>query len=228
MALATYKDLCMDASDAATLGAFWALALGRRAESAGAPDMVLRGPTPRHTIWVNQVPERKSVKNRVHLDIHTGDLDGLVAAGATVVPDQDFRWTVMTDPDGQEFCAFLRETVPAETLYEVAFDCADAAAQAAWWGEVLGVEPQRDPKEAWWWLDTVPGAPFESLVFVPVPEPKTAKNRIHLDLTSADGLALLEAGATMLRRSTDGPAEPARVWDVLADPEGNEFCVFPA
>jgi hypothetical protein len=228
MALATFKDLCMDASDAAALGAFWARALGLRAESAGAPDVVLRGRTPAHTIWVNQVPEPKTVKNRVHLDVHTGDLATLTSAGATIVPDQDFRWTVMLDPDGQEFCAFMRETVPAEPLYEVAVDCADPVAQAAWWGRVLGVDPQRDPKEGWCWLEGLPGAPFESLVFVRVPEPKTTKNRIHLDLTSADVGALLDAGATMLRRSTDGPPEQDRVWDVLADPEGNEFCVFPA
>jgi hypothetical protein len=228
MALATYKDLCMDASDAEGLAEFWARALGRRAESAGRPDAVLRGPTPGHTIWVNQVPERKTVKNRVHLDVHTGDLDELTAAGARILPDQDFRWTVMTDPDGQEFCAFVRETVPDERLYSVIMDCADVAAQAAWWGGVLGVAPQREPKEEWWWLEPVPNAPFESLVFVPVPEPKSAKNRIHLDLTSPEVEALLAAGATMLRPSTEGPPEKERVWDVLADPEGNEFCVFPA
>jgi hypothetical protein len=228
MALVTFKDLCMDASDAPALAAFWGRALGLRADSAGAPDMVLRGSTPEHTIWVNQVPERKTVKNRVHLDVHTGDVAALTAAGATVAPEQGFRWTLMADPDGQEFCAFLRDPVPAERLYEVAVDCADAAAQAAWWGSLFGVGAMSEPGVDWWWLENVPGAPFESLVFVPVPEPKAAKNRIHLDVTSADGAAVLAAGATMLRRSTDGPAEPDRVWDVLADPEGNEFCVFPA
>ena len=167
---------------------------------------------------MNQVPEPKSVKNRVHIDVHTGDLDALVAAGASIVGDQDFRWTVMTDPDGQEFCAFVRETVPDELLYEVIIDCANPAAQAAWWGRVLGVEPQREADEDWSYLEPVPGAPFESLIFGPVPEPKTTKNRIHLDLSSPDVDALLAAGATMLRRSTDGPSEKERVWDVLADP----------
>jgi hypothetical protein len=59
--------------------------------------------------------------------------------------------------------------------------------------------------------------PFESMVFDPVPEPKTVKNRIHWDVYGQVG-ALTSAGATVL-------AQLPR-WTVLADPEGNEFCVF--
>ena len=54
-------------------------------------------------------------KNRIHLDVTTPDLDALVAAGATILRPQDadhvgggIGWTVMADPDGNEFCAFLR------------------------------------------------------------------------------------------------------------------------
>ena len=60
--------------------------------------------------------------------------------------------------------------------------------------------------------------PFESLLFDPVPEPKTVKNRIHWDVYG-DVDDFIAAGATVL-------AEQPR-WTVLADPEGNEFCVFP-
>jgi hypothetical protein len=60
--------------------------------------------------------------------------------------------------------------------------------------------------------------------FVPVPEPKTVKNRVHWDVKGSVP-ALLEAGARMIRPATEDP-EPDRNWDVLADPEGNEFCVF--
>ncbi len=228
MALATFKDLCIDASDAPSLGAFWGHALGLRVDSAGAPDVVLRGSTPGQTIWVNQVPEAKTAKNRVHLDVHTGDVAALTAAGARLEPTQGFRWTVLTDPDGQEFCAFTREQVPADRLYEICVDCANPEAQAQWWGEVFGVKVCGGPTDGYWWLEGLPNASFESLVFVAVPEPKTAKNRIHWDVTSADPGALLAAGATMFHAATDGPAEPDRRGDVLADPEGNEFCVFPA
>jgi predicted enzyme related to lactoylglutathione lyase len=55
------------------------------------------------------VPEPKSVKNRVHVDVTTDDLDALVAHGATVLRakgDGGLGWTVLADPDGNEFCAF--------------------------------------------------------------------------------------------------------------------------
>ena len=55
---------------------------------------------------------------------------------------------------------------------------------------------------------------------VPVPEPKTVKNRMHLDVTG-DKAELLSLGATLVR-ARDQDIE----WDILADPEGNEFCVF--
>jgi hypothetical protein len=55
---------------------------------------------------------------------------------------------------------------------------------------------------------------------VPVPEPKTVKNRMHIDVFG-DVDALLARGASMVL-----PRGDDREWDVLADPEGNEFCVF--
>jgi glyoxalase superfamily protein len=58
------------------------------------------------------------------------------------------------------------------------------------------------------------------LWIVPVPEPKTVKNRMHLDVVG-DTQALIAAGATLVRER-GGDIE----WDVLADPEGNEFCCF--
>ena len=56
---------------------------------------------------------------------------------------------------------------------------------------------------------------------VPVPEKKTIKNRMHIDVFG-DPEELLKLGASLLRRKGDGGIE----WDLLADPEGNEFCVF--
>jgi hypothetical protein len=71
-----------------------------------------------------------------------------------------------------------------------------------------------------------------ALVFVPVPEGKTLKNRLHLDLAphiTDDRAALIDAllaqGAT---RGNIGQDEPKTSWTVLADPEGNEFCVLSA
>jgi len=221
-AIATYKDLCIDAVDAHRLGRFYATALGLTLERQ-EKDAVLRGPTKAHTVWINQVPEGKTAKNRVHLDVHTGDVGELVAAGATVVNDTDFRWIVLTDPEGQEFCAFVRETPPEYKLYEVCVDCGSGESQVAiaeWWGNVFGVAAETEEGKGWWWLEKLPGVPFDGFSFVDVPEGKTTKNRVHWDVTG-DKDALLAAGATMVL-----PIGEGRGWDVLADPDGNEFCVF--
>ena len=224
MALATYKDLVIDASDAHRLGAFWAEALRLRLEENGPNDVVLRGRTPAHTVWIDQVPEPKTVKNRVHIDVHTGDIGALTAAGATVLNDTDFRWIVMADPEGQEFCAFVREQPPEDLLYEIVVDCADPAAVAAWWGQVFDVKVDSHDDGAFFSLEGLPDTSFDGMSFASVPEPKTTKNRVHWDVKGSVP-ALLEAGARMIRPATDDP-EPDRNWDVLADPEGNEFCVF--
>ena len=105
MAPAAYKDLCLDAVDPLRLGRFWAEVLGLELADAGEGDAVLRGPSPRHTVWINAVPEPKTVKNRMHLDVHARSVDELLARGATVVDEQP-RWTVMADPEGNEFCVF--------------------------------------------------------------------------------------------------------------------------
>jgi predicted enzyme related to lactoylglutathione lyase len=227
MALVTFKDLVIDATDARRLGDFWAEALALHLEANGPTDVVLRGRTPAHTVWIDQVPEPKTVKNRVHLDVHTAGIDRLVAAGATVLNDTDFRWVVMADPEGQEFCAFVREQPPEDLLYEIIVDCADPELVATWWANVFGVEAARHKHElgSYFSIEGLAGH-FEGMSFVPVPEPKTAKNRVHWDVHGSVR-ALLDAGARMIRPVTERP-EPGRTWDVLADPEGNEFCVFRA
>jgi hypothetical protein len=221
MAIARFKDLCLDAGDPAGLGQFYAAVLGRTWEADDVGEGLLRGPTPAHTIWINRVPEAKSVKQRVHLDVYARDLADLAALGATVLePQHDPRtWTIMADPEGGEFCAFLRAEVPAERLHGLELDCADAEAQARWWGTVYGVDVTRN--DGWLTLEDVPGMPIRTMDFAPVPEPKIVKNRIHWDVTVPDVAPLVEAGATVLRE----PDDEIR-WHVLADPEGNEFCAF--
>ena len=112
MTLATFKDLVIDVSDARRLGAFWARVLGLRLEDlAGQVDVVLRGDTPTRTVWINQVPEPKTVKNRIHWDVK-GSTAALLAAGARLLrpstedPEPDRTWDVLADPEGNEFCVF--------------------------------------------------------------------------------------------------------------------------
>jgi hypothetical protein len=218
MAIARFKDLCLDAGDPARLGAFWAAVLGRTWQAQENGDGQLTGPTPEDTIWVNQVPEPKTVKHRVHLDIYARDLAGLEELGATIVEPRP-RWTVMADPEGGEFCAFLRPEVPAERLHGLVVDSADPQAQAHWWADVYGVAVTAN--DGWFTLEDVPGLPILTMDFVPVPEPKTVKNRIHWDVTGPAVAPLVDAGAVVLREPDHDIG-----WYILADPEGNEFCAF--
>lgn len=196
-----------------------------------ADHAVLRGDHPGSTIWVNSVPEPKTAKHRVHLDVSVGDLDTLVDLGARVLAEpgrSGGRWHLMADPEDGEFCAFVRDDHPSRppaTLFEVIVDTASSASSerlATWWAEVLdGVAV--DDGRGFWWVEAIPHAPFDTLDFVPVPEPKTAKNRVHWDLVCDDVDALVARGATVL-----APPAGERVWHVMSDPQGDEFCVFPS
>jgi len=119
-------------------------------------------------------------------------------------------------------------------LKDICVDCADPWALGHWWAEVLGYRvrphdaddlaaldargierPEDDPSIA---VDPVDGL-GPTFFFNRVPEAKTVKNRVHVDVFG-DPDDLERRGATLL----DGCAD----WTVMADPEGNEFCVFPA
>jgi hypothetical protein len=141
------------------------------------------------------------------------------------------------------------------TRIQVTFDAADPPALAAFWGELIGYVEQDPPEgfdswEAWAEANDVPRERWGDyaarvdpdgagprLYFQRVPEPKTAKNRVHLDLDVGGGrgtpmeelrrnvAAAVEravaAGATKVR----GVDEGCEHWVVLQDPEGNEFCM---
>ncbi|HEV6953296.1 MAG TPA: VOC family protein [Promicromonospora sp.] len=225
MADAAFKDLVIDATDGATLAAFWSAALGLRSRPAGdsATDFVLEDDDPLHTVWINTVPEPRTVKQRVHLDVHA-TVEELEALGATADTARE-SWVVMRDPEGGELCAFPDGVAEAGVYrpYALVVDSADAAAAAAWWGRCLGLEPQEVEDRGWYRIGPGGSLPFQML-FIPVPEPKTVKNRIHWDVIGDTG-TLLDVGATLVTPREDAD-DPHVFWDVLADPEGNEFCVF--
>jgi catechol 2,3-dioxygenase-like lactoylglutathione lyase family enzyme len=111
-------------------------------------------------------------------------------------------------------------------IHNITFDCADARALATFWSTITGwnVYYDDDPE-----VVLAPSYPHDGtgLLFIPVPEGKTAKNRLHLDLqheslTRDEAVdAALAAGASVVgdHRRDDGSG-----WVTLADPEGNEFC----
>jgi catechol 2,3-dioxygenase-like lactoylglutathione lyase family enzyme len=139
---------------------------------------------------------------------------------------------------------------------QITLDCADPAALAAFWAEVLGYRLQDPPAGFGSWDQALeamgvpparrndasaivdPEGSRPRLFFQRVPEPKTAKNRVHLDVRAAPGLEgdvrmaaledearrLVALGATRLARHE--PAPPMSMGHlVLTDPEGNEFCL---
>ncbi|MEO5853224.1 MAG: VOC family protein [Nocardioides sp.] len=218
--LARWKDLCLDASHGQlALGEFWAAVLGLGIETS--PGKVsLEGCGDHERIWVNAVARPKVVKHRLHLDVYAGSVASLEALGATVLApaaETGFGWTMMADPEGGEFCCFVRDPLPAYRLHGIGVDCLDPAAQACWWGGVLGRPvTSYDGHADLFTLECVTPDPVLTIDFAAVPEPRTGSNRVHWDLVG-DVDAVLGAGATRLWEG--------RGWSVLADPEGNEFCV---
>jgi hypothetical protein len=215
----SFKDLCIDATNSQVLADFWASALGLRAEQSGS-DFRLVDRVPEHTLWVNKVPEPRTVKQRVHIDVHVPAISALTDLGAIII-DESQPWTVLADPEGGELCAFVRDpdSLPEYRIYEVIVDAVDPATIASWWGERYGCEVCHDRDRGFSWIEGASGMPW-AMVFQWVPEPKTVKNRLHWDVWG-ETESLLSAGAKLLRGHDDEIG-----WDVLADPEGNEFCVF--
>jgi hypothetical protein len=219
MAIARFKDLVVDALDAQRIGRFWGQVLHLDWHAQDNGDGWLSGPTPQHTIWINQVPEPVTTKNRVHFDIYAKSLIELEALGATAV-ERYPRRTVLADPEGTLFCAYLRDELPPDRLHGLVVDSADPLEIATWWAGVYDAPVELNP-QGWATVSKVPGMPILTADFNLVPEPKAVKNRVHWDVAVADLQPLLDAGATLLR-SPGGDID----WYVLADLQGNEFCAF--
>ncbi|WP_432196766.1 VOC family protein [Streptomyces sp. bgisy027] len=232
------------ALDASAVGRFWAKALDWSAYRPGVTTYV--GP-PGGLVWpdpvvvgidVVPVPEPKAAtKNRVHLDLATTSaahqeelVSRLLTLGATPahVGQGDVPWTVLADPEGNEFCVLEPRQVYRDTgpIAAVVVDCADPRAMARFWGEATD-----------WVLHEVTAdqAVFRSakgvgpyLEFIRTPDVKTVPDRVHLDLLPYPGddkaaeVARLRAlGATDL-----GLGQGDSPWTCLNDPEDHEFCVL--
>jgi catechol 2,3-dioxygenase-like lactoylglutathione lyase family enzyme len=114
----------------------------------------------------------------------------------------------------------------------VVVDCADADSLARFWCAVLGYEVvERDDEEGWIEIGP-PGLPAKgpvpTLLFENVPDPTPGKNKLHLDVNATDRgqdaelQRLLDLGATRADVGQTGEES----WHVLADPEGNVFCLL--
>jgi predicted enzyme related to lactoylglutathione lyase len=109
------------------------------------------------------------------------------------------------------------------SLFEIVVDCRDPATVARFWAEVFGTQAEvRDP--SWAWIESA--ATRTRIAFQRVPEAKTVKNRVHLDVEVDDIAAerdrLLGLGAVAVGGEVEDELGP---FQVMLDPEGNEFCL---
>lgn len=235
--------LVIDAAEPARLARFWAAALGWEvdAEESGEvdvwpPGFSYPGPAALPLVFV-PAPGAKTGKNRVHLDLATesaahqaAEVERLLALGAAPadISQRDVPWTVLADPEGNEFCVLDPRPVYRDTgpVAAVVADCVDPVGVAGFWALATGWVPAssvadgvslRSPQGVGPYLELLPSA-----------DAKTGKNRIHLDVAPYQG----EDQAAAVRALIEAGAVPADVgqgdvsWTVLADPEGNEFCVL--
>ncbi|SEN58419.1 VOC family protein [Actinacidiphila rubida] len=232
------------AVDGPAVGRFWAEALGWTAYAAGATTYV--GPGGR-LVWpdpvvlgvdVVPVPEAKTAtKNRVHLDLattsaaHQAELVArLRVLGATPadVGQGDVPWTVLADPEGNEFCVLEPREVYRDTgpIAAVVVDCADPRAMARFWGEATDWTVHRVDDDQAALRSAHGGGPY--LEFLRTPDKKTVPDRVHLDLLPYPGD---DKAAEVARLHTLGAADLDLgqgdvPWTCLTDPEGHEFCVL--
>jgi hypothetical protein len=125
-----WQCVCIDSTDPARVAPFWEQALGWRRTYDTADEVVLEPPAGSREAGVSpdimfaRVPEEKSVKNRLHIDLRPDDqaaevarLEALGARRVSVGQGDDVTWVVLADPDGNELCV-LRALTPEELAQE--------------------------------------------------------------------------------------------------------------
>ena len=231
------------ARDDSALGAFWAEALGWGVSSEGPGVTNLE---PVGFVWPDPtavcvdlvvVPDPETVKYRVHLDLattstaHQAELVArLVELGATPadVGQGDVPWTVLADPEGNVFCVLEPREIYRDTgpIAAVVVDCADPRAMAGFWAEAADFTLHEVTDDHARLRSAKGVGPY--LEFLRTPGEPAVWNHIHLDVLPYDGddqaaevARLRSLGATDVDLGQGDVA-----WKILADPEGNDFCVL--
>ena len=112
------------------------------------------------------------------------------------------------------------------TLENIAFDCADAAALATFWAGVLSTEVDAEANEFFATVNRAADGP--TLMFLQVPEPRSGKNRWHLDFYSNDPAGQVNRALELGAEKQGDFDEYGAKWTTLADPEGNVFDIGAA
>jgi len=235
--------LVLDANDSPRLAQFWAGALGWKVTEESAYEIYVSPPgfdypSPAALpLFFEPVPEPKTGQNRVHLDLasssaeHQAELVRRVRdLGATPadVGQGQVPWVVLADPEGNEFCVLEPRPVYRDTgpVAAVIIDCAGPQGLTPFWAAATGFTARGWDGQLSQLRSPSDEGPYLELLHNP--REKLVKNRMHLDVApyagddhAAEVTRLLQAGAT---GADVGQGEVP--WVVLADPEGNEFCVL--
>jgi len=234
-------NVVVDTALPAELARFWAELLGWRVSLELDDEVDLRAPPDDGwdlDLVFNLAPTPKTVRNRLHLDLASVSpdhqmsiVDTAMSLGAKRIDigQGTVPWIVLADPDGNEFCALEHRPEYARTgaVAAVVVAATDPPRLAEFWSTATGwpvvnagaeVASLRAPDGSGPWLE-----------FVPTEHPHTVQNHIHLDVAPyPDGSIAAEVA-----RLTAAGATPADIgqgdevpWTVLADPDGNEFCVL--
>ena len=235
--------LVIDAADPSRLASFWAAALDWHVTDDEPDEADVEpagfdypGPAALPLVFI-RVPEPKVTKNRTHLDLATrsaehqaAEVDRLLALGAVRVDigQGQVPWEVMADPEGNEFCVLEPRNIylDATPVAAVVVDSADPPSAARFWAAAAGWTPHESGPDFASLRE--PGGIGPFLEFLRVTDAKTVKNRVHIDVAPPPGGDV----GTEVQRLVLAGAAAADVgqsdvqWVVLADPEGNEFCVL--
>jgi predicted enzyme related to lactoylglutathione lyase len=233
------------ARDDSALGRFWAQVLGWGVSSEGpgvtnVEPVGFVGPDPVAVcVDVVAVPDPETVKYRVHLDLATTSvahqaelIERLKKLGATPadVGQGDVPWEVLADPEGNVFCVLEPREIYRDTgvIAAVVVDCEDPRAMARFWNAATDWT-LHEVTDDYARLRSAEGVgPY--LEFLRKTGARSWWNRVHLDVAPYLGDDQ-EAEVARLRALGASDADVGQgdvPWKVLADPEGNQFCVLSA
>jgi predicted enzyme related to lactoylglutathione lyase len=222
------------------LGGFWSALLGWEIVLDQSGEVDVRAP--RSQGWLldlvfGPAGGPKTVKNRIHLDLASASPQDQIAiierarglgARSVDIGQGDVPWEVMADPEGNEFCVLEPREVylNAGAVAAIVVDGVDARRMGEFWSEATGW--RLHPKAAAEVGLNAPNGLGPWLEFQHGHEPRTVRDRVHLDVRpdagddqQAEVERLISKGAA---RADIGQGDVP--WEVMADPEGNEFCVL--
>lgn len=229
-------NVVVDAADPPQLARFWRDLLGWRISLETPDEVDLQAPPEdgwRFDLVFVPVTDPKTERNRLHLDLSSASADHQMAtldralnlgAERIDIGQRNVPWFVLSDPAGNEFCVLdpRPEYQTTGAIAAIVVAATTPLTLANFWSAASGWPPTRpaalrDPDGRGPWLE-----------FIPTAHPHRAKNRVHLDVAPFTDGSIAEESA----RLTSLGAHPIDLghgpvpWQVLADPENNEFCIL--